>query len=72
MGTSGRVRVFLHIGSLVTLIAMHDSMTKDVEKVPEEEGKLVFPLPFDLHMLLLALAPGHVFLHAQLLLSMII
>lgn len=43
MGTSGRVRVFLHIGSLVTLIAMHDSMTKDVKKVPEEEGKLFFP-----------------------------
>ena len=31
-----------------------------------------FSFPFDLHTLLLALAPGHVFLHAQLLLSMII
>lgn len=43
MGTAGRARVFLYTGSPVTLGAIHDFMTKDAEKVPEEEGKLFFP-----------------------------
>lgn len=43
MGISGRIRVFLHTGSLITLSAIHDFMTKDAEKVPEEERKLFFP-----------------------------
>lgn len=43
MGTSGRVWVFLHTGGPVTLGAIHDFMTKDAEKVPEDEGKLFFP-----------------------------